>query len=120
VLRSDSEYLYDRLTHEALPLVLVSAACGLALMVVVALGRLVGTRLLAAVTVATVVWAWGVAQWPYILPETLTFDAAAGDGTTLTWVLVVFGIALVAVVPSLVLLFLLDQRGRLEEEATPG
>ena len=32
----------------------------------------------------------GAAQWPYLLPETLTIDQAAGDSTTLTWVIVVF------------------------------
>ena len=62
-----------------------------------------------------VVVAWGVAQWPYILPETLTFSQAAGDETTLWWVVAVFGVALVVVVPSIALLFRLDQKSRLEE-----
>ena len=61
------------------------------------------------------VGAWGVAQWPYILPETLTFSAAAGDDHTLRWVVAVFGVALVVVIPSLALLFWLDQNSRLEE-----
>ncbi len=52
-----------------------------------------------------------MAQWPYILPETLTFSAAAGDDQTLRWVVAVFGIALIAVIPSLALLYWLDQRG---------
>jgi cytochrome d ubiquinol oxidase subunit II len=116
VLRDDSPYVYDRLVHEALPLVIVSAACGLAALALLAAGRPRGTRLLAAGAVATVVWAWGVAQWPYLLPETLTVDQAAGDSTTLTWVVVIFGIAAVLVLPSLALLLWLDQRGRLEEE----
>jgi cytochrome d ubiquinol oxidase subunit II len=116
VLRDDSPYVYDRLVHEALPLVLVSAALGLAALVVLAAGRPRGTRLLGAGAVATVIWAWGVAQWPYLLPETLTVDQAAGDSTTLTWVVVVFGIAVVLVLPSLAFLYWLDQRSRLEEE----
>jgi hypothetical protein len=41
----------------------------------------------------------------------------AGASTTLTAVLVVFGIAVVVVVPALALLFTLDQRSLLEEEA---
>ena len=41
--------------------------------------------------VVAVVVAWGVAQWDYILPETLTFSQAAGDETTLWWVVAVFG-----------------------------
>jgi cytochrome bd ubiquinol oxidase subunit II len=66
--------------------------------------------------VALVIWAWGVAQWLYLLPETLTVDQAAGDQTTLTWVVVIFCVAVVLVLPSLALLFWLDQHGRLEEE----
>ena len=116
VLRDDSPYVYDRLVHEALPLVLISAACGLAALALLAAGRPRGTRLLGAGAVAAVIWAWGVAQWPYLLPETLTVDQAAGDPTTLTWVVVVFCIAVVLVLPSLALLFWLDQHSRLEEE----
>ena len=74
-----------------------------------------GTRLLAAGAVASVIGAWGVAQWPYMLPETLTVDQAAGDEHDPRWVVVVFGVALVLVVPSIALLFWLDQRSRLEE-----
>jgi cytochrome bd ubiquinol oxidase subunit II len=116
VLRSDTDYVWDRLTDEALPLVIISAVCGVALLVLVALGRTWGTRLLAIGAVATVIWAWGVAQWPYMLPETLTFDQAAGADQTLTWVLVVFGIAIVTVIPCIAVLLVLDQRSRLEEE----
>ena len=116
VLRDDSPYVYDRLVHEALPLVLISAACGLAALVLLAAGRPRGTRLLGAGAVAAVIWAWGVAMWPYLLPETLTVDQAAGDPTTLTWVVVVFCVAVLLVLPSLALLFWLDQHSRLEEE----
>lgn len=116
VLRSDSEYVYDRLVGEALPLVIVSAVCGIAVLVLLGLGRTRGTRVLGGATVAAVIGAWGVAQWPYMLPETLTVDAAAGDSSTLGWVLIVFVVAIVLVIPSIFLLFVLDQRSRLEEE----
>ena len=117
VLRNQAEYVYDRLIHEALPLVLVSAACGVAMLVLLALGRPLGTRLLGAGAVVTVLVAWGVAQWPYMLPETLTVDEAAATSTTLHWVIIVFGIAIVVVVPLLALLYTLDMRSRLEEES---
>ena len=57
-----------------------------------------------------------MAQWPYLLPTRLTVDDAAGDPETLKWVLVIFIVAIVVVIPALVLLFILAQRGRLEEE----
>jgi len=73
--------------------------------------------LLAAGAVASIVWAWGVAQWPYILPTSLKVSAAAAPSATLTAVLVVFGIAAVLIVPSLALLYTLDQRSLLPEES---
>jgi cytochrome d ubiquinol oxidase subunit II len=76
-----------------------------------------GVRPLAVAAVAAVVWAWGVAQYPYLLPQTLTIEAGAGASETLTTVLVVFGIAVVVVLPAIALLFTLDQRSLLEEEA---
>jgi cytochrome d ubiquinol oxidase subunit II len=67
--------------------------------------------------VASIVWAWGVAQWPYILPTSLEVSAAAAPSATLVTVLVVFGVAAVVIVPSLALLFVLDQRSLLPEES---
>jgi cytochrome d ubiquinol oxidase subunit II len=79
-----------------------------------------GARVLAVVAVVAVIWAWGVAQHPYLLPQVLTIDAAAAPGATLTAVLVVFGIALVVVVPALALLFTLVQRNLVEETERPA
>jgi cytochrome d ubiquinol oxidase subunit II len=66
---------------------------------------------LAVGAVAAVVWGWGVAQHPYVLPRSLTIGAAAAPDGTLTALLVVFGAALVLVVPALALLYVLHQRG---------
>ncbi len=76
-----------------------------------------GTRVLAAVAVVALLAGWGVAQFPYLLPGAMTIDAAAGAPRTLGWLLVVFLIAVVTVVPALALLFTLDQRNRLQEGA---
>ncbi len=58
-----------------------------------------------------------MAQWPYILPTSLKVSAAAAPSATLATVLVVFGVAAVVIVPSLVLLYVLDQRSLLPEES---
>ena len=71
VLRSDAEYLFDELTTKALPLVILSAVCGTASLVLLARDAAHGARLLAIGAVASIVAGWGVAQWPYILPESL-------------------------------------------------
>ena len=117
VLRDDARYLYDGLTSEGLPLVLLSVACGVAAFVLLWRGARRGVRPLAVGAVVAVVWGWGAAQYPYLLPQTLTIEQGAGASATLTAVLVVFGIAVVVVLPSLALLFTLDQRSLLEEEA---
>ena len=117
VLRDDARYLYDGLTSEGLPLVLISLGCGLAALVLLWRRVRHGVRPLAVGAVVAVIWGWGAAQYPYLLPETLTIEEGAGASATLTAVLVVFGIAVVVVVPALALLFTLDQRSLLEEEA---
>jgi cytochrome bd ubiquinol oxidase subunit II len=117
VLRDDARYLYDGLTSEGLPLVLLSLVCGLGALVLLWRGVARGVRPLAVVAVVAVIWGWGAAQYPYLLPQTLTIEQGAGASETLTAVLVVFGIAVVVVLPALALLFVLDQRSLLEEEA---
>jgi hypothetical protein len=62
----------------------------------------------------------GVAQHPYLLPQTLTIDDAAAPSATLTAVLIVFGIAIVLVIPSLALLYTLAQRDLIAEGDAPG
>jgi len=117
VLRDDARYLYDGLTSEGLPLVLISFACGLAALILLWRRARRGVRPLGVAAVVAVIWGWGAAQYPYLLPQTLTIEEGAGASETLTAVLVVFGIAVVVVVPALALLFTLDQRSVLEEEA---
>jgi cytochrome d ubiquinol oxidase subunit II len=115
VLSFDSDYVFDRLVREALPLVLASVACGIANLLVLGRGGRLGTRALAAAAVTAVIWAWGVAQHPYFLPKTLTIAAAAASQTTLAWLVAIVGCALVIVVPALALLYVLDQQSLLDE-----
>ena len=70
----------------------------------------------AAAAVAAVVWGWGVAQFPYLLPQQLTISEGAASGATLTSVLIVFGVALVVVLPAIGFLYALMQRSMLEGE----
>ena len=60
-------------------------------------------------------WAWGVAQYPYLLPKTLTVSQSASPPDTMTALLVIFVIALLVIAPSLALLFVLSQRRALED-----
>ena len=121
VLRDDAPYIHHGLLHEGLPFVIASAVFGLATLG--ALWRQFGgtrVRLLAAATVVSVLLGWGVAQYPYILPTTLTIDQAAAPNSVLLWLIIAFIIAVVLVGPALLMLWVLDQRSRLDEGAEVG
>ena len=116
VFRADARYIFDGLVGEALPLAILSGACGIAVLVLLRRGAQRFARVLAVGAVAAMVWAWGVAQYPYLLPEKLTISAGAADYETLVEVLIVFGAAVLLVIPSLGFLYVLSQRSMLEEE----
>jgi cytochrome d ubiquinol oxidase subunit II len=116
VLAADASYLFDGLTSRALPLVILSALCGVGALVLLVRNAPRGARLLAVIAIASVIVGWGVAQWPYLLPESLTFSAAAAPTGTQTAILAVVVLAGAIVVPGFVLLFVLHQKGFLPEE----
>jgi cytochrome d ubiquinol oxidase subunit II len=118
-LHGDARHVFEGLTGDGLPLVVVSALCGLAVLVLLRRRARRGARPLAAGAVVAVVWGWGVAQHPYLLPQTLTVDAGAAPSATLTALLIVFGVAVVVVIPALALLYTLAQRSMVEETPAP-
>ena len=116
VLRADARYLFDGLTSRALPVVIVSTIAGAASLVLLIRGAHRWARIVSALAVLALVLAWGVAQWDYILPESLTVAQAAAPSGTITAVLVATALAVVLLGPSFVLLFVLDQRSMLPGE----
>src|SRR5580765_8033006 len=119
VLRSEARFVFDGLKGDALPLVILSVVCGGAVLILLRRNTRRGARVLAAGAVACVIWAWGVAQHPYLLPQKLTIAAAAAPSATLTSVLIVFAVAVLVVLPSLGLLFTLVQRNLVRETSSP-
>jgi cytochrome bd ubiquinol oxidase subunit II len=116
VLRADARYLFDGLASRALPLVILGVLCGLGALVLLVRHAARGARMLAILAVAGIIIGWGVAQWPYLLPESLTFSAAASPSGTLAAVLAVVVLAAIIVVPGFVLLFVLHEKSLLPEE----
>lgn len=114
ILHADAARLFHRLIGPALPLVVISAVSGAAALVL--LGRVPPRllRVLAVVAVGAVVAGWGVAQYPYLLGTHLRLSQAAAPTPTLWAVTLVFIAAVLLCVPSLGLLYLLQQRGRLD------
>jgi cytochrome d ubiquinol oxidase subunit II len=114
-LHGEAHYVYERLIVEGLPLVIASILCGFGVLgLLLGRGRR-GLRPLAAGAVIAVIWGWGVAQFPYLLPTSLRIDQAAAPGPTLDAVLIVFVIAAIVVLPALGLLYWLSQRELLGE-----
>jgi cytochrome d ubiquinol oxidase subunit II len=114
-LHADARYVYDRLTDQGLPLIVLSVVCGAVAIYLLVMDT--ATWLLRPAAVAAfvaVIWGAFVAQFPYLLPTSLTISGAAAPGATLTALLIVFGAAVVLVIPSLVLLYTLSQRDALE------
>jgi len=117
ILHADATYVFHGLTSRAAPAVVVSAVCGVGSLLLLIRHAARGARILAMGAVASVVVAWGIAQWPYMLPTTLTVDDAAAPTATLETILVVFAVAVVVIIPSIALLFVLDQKSLLPHES---
>lgn len=117
VLHGSNPAVYETLTGRALPLVIVAGVCGLAVLAMLTAGWLRGLRVVAALGVAAVVWGWGVAQYPVLLPGTaVTLGDAGAPPTTLVALIVVFVAAVVLVGPSFGLLFALQGRRLLDAD----
>jgi hypothetical protein len=72
-------------------------------------------RATATVAVATVVWGWGLAQYPYLFPTSLTLTAGSAPTASLVAEFVVAGLAVLLVAPGFAVLYLMQQRGLLTE-----
>jgi cytochrome d ubiquinol oxidase subunit II len=113
-LHDDARYVYNRLTSEGLPLVILSGVCGIGALALLVRRVSRGIRPLAVGAVVAMIWGFFVAQFPYMLPTSLRIGDAAGASATLTGVIVVFLVAGVTCVPALALLYVLAQRRALE------
>jgi cytochrome bd ubiquinol oxidase subunit II len=122
-LQNSDPAFFNRLTGRALPLVVVAGVCGLAVLALMTVGRPKGSRVIAALGVAAVIWGWGVAQYPVLLPGTaVTLTNAGATQATFVALVVVAIAAVVLVVPSFALLFTLQGRRILGDgrQATPA
>jgi cytochrome bd ubiquinol oxidase subunit II len=120
-LHAEARYIFDRLIDQGLPLVILSALCGVgvfALLLAAVRGRAARSqylRPLAGGAVIAVIWGWGVAQFPYLLPTSLKITEAAAPPDTLAAVVIVFIVAAILVLPALGLLYWLSQKELLGE-----
>ena len=114
-LHQDARYIYDGLTSwPGIALVVLSGICGLAALGLLITRRHRGLRVAAVGAGVAMIWGYFAAAFPYMLPTSLKISDAAGASATLAEVIVVFGVAAVTVVPSLILLYALSQRKTLD------
>ncbi len=116
VLHADAPTLFHGLTHRGAPLIAVSAVAGVTTLVLVARGRFAIGRYVGALAVVAVLWGWAAGQYPWMLVHELTIEEAAAPHATLVAGLVAFGFGSLLLVPALVWLLVLVQRGDLAAE----
>jgi cytochrome d ubiquinol oxidase subunit II len=105
VMAVDVPALWAGMREDGWPLVLLSAAGGLASLLLIARRRDRVARVAAAVAVGSVVAAWGVAQWPYLISPDLTAQAAAAPVSALRPIAVGLVVGGALLLPSLLLMF---------------
>jgi cytochrome d ubiquinol oxidase subunit II len=117
-LHADSLAMFHRMAHRSWPLLLVGVIALVVTFVMAVRGRARGLRIVAVLGVGALVWSWAVAQYPYLLPFSMTISSGAGADITMKWIIGCFIVACVTVVPLLAYLYVLDQRGNLGEDPT--
>jgi cytochrome d ubiquinol oxidase subunit II len=97
--------LFDRLTHAGLPFLVLALLNGPLAAWAVLRWHPHLARIAVVAQVVFVLWAWAVAQWPYLIPPDLTIGSAVAPVGTLNVMLVVIVIGMAILLPSQWLLF---------------
>jgi cytochrome d ubiquinol oxidase subunit II len=120
VVHSSAHRLWHGLSSGAgLALVCVCALAGIVTMALVWRSLFGLARASAALAVAAVIAGWVQAQRPYLLPG-VTIGAAAAGRATLIATIVSVGAGAVVLIPSLILLYTLFLRGKLDVGEEPA
>jgi cytochrome d ubiquinol oxidase subunit II len=116
-LSTSAPYVYHRLTGVALWLVAISIAAGIAVLGMLWLHwyHALLLRATAAIAVATVVFGWGLAQYPYLIPTSLSLAPGSAPTASLAAEFLVVGLAVGLVAPGFAILYFLQQRRLLTE-----
>jgi cytochrome bd ubiquinol oxidase subunit II len=91
LLHSSAPYVFGRLTGVALPLVIISVLAGTAAVTLIVLRRQWLLRIAGGLSVAAVLAAWSLAQYPWLFPTSLSI--AAAPSISLTAEIAVIGMA---------------------------
>lgn len=114
VLHADADQLFRKLVTRGLPLMVVATVTGTATLLLIRRARPHLLQALAVITAAATVLGWGVAQYPNMLVTSAPFSNTAAPTATLWGLAIVTTTAVLLVVPSFGLLFVLQQKGSLQ------
>jgi cytochrome bd ubiquinol oxidase subunit II len=119
-LSDSAPHVFAGLTGIALPLVAISIAAGIAVLGMLWLRwyHALFLRATAAIAVVTVVFGWGLAQYPYLFPTSLSLAAGSAPTGSLAASFFVVGLAVLLVAPGFALLYFLQQRRMLAAAET--
>jgi cytochrome bd ubiquinol oxidase subunit II len=97
--------LWNGMLDHALPLVIATALIGMGAAASLLLKRYRLARVLAFTVTAFIFASWGLSQFPYLIPVTVTINNAASPPSTLLALLIGTSIGMALLLPSLWLLF---------------
>ena len=121
---SEATTLWHGLVGKALPLSIAAVVIGLATAAALIRNLNSLARILVAAETVSILLAWGVAQWPYLIVPDVTIDNAASPASVLGPMLIVSVLGLVILLPSLWYLFSVVKRGpaptKSGRDAAPG
>jgi cytochrome d ubiquinol oxidase subunit II len=102
---SEAPILWQGMLNHGLPVVIATMIIGLFTAIALFMQRYQLARVLIIAETAFMLGAWGLAQFPYIIPPHATIDNASNDPAVISILLVCLAIGMIIVIPSLYYLF---------------
>lgn len=103
----EAPHLWEGFQTRSWPLVVLSVAAGFLSLVALWWNRPAVAVLGTVATVAAVIWGWGIAQYPAIMPPAVTIQATKGPDAVLRAMVWSIGVGMVLLIPALAFLFFL-------------
>jgi cytochrome d ubiquinol oxidase subunit II len=115
VIRADAPVLFEGLTDTyGAVVVSLSVIAGVTSLIAIYLRRRQLSRIAAVAATVTILWGWGIGQYPWLLPDVLTIEEGAAPDAVLIALLIAFAGAAVLAVPALIWLYTLTDQGTLD------
>ena len=102
---SEAPLLWQGMLSHGVPVVIVTMIIGLLTAITLFMRHYRFARVFIVAETAFMLGAWGLAQFPYIIPPRATIDNSANDPSVISILLVCIAIGMVILIPSLYYLF---------------